>query len=180
MAARETMADLIGRLRLMIADPSGDGQTFGDEELQEFLDARRTEHRYRRLEPLPTIGPGGAVTYAAYHSGGAHDWEEDGALYGPDFGEVEPERSDWRRGRWEFAENQPAPVYINGKTYDLAAAGADALEAWAAKLKAEYDIRAGDQTFERSAQIQQTLAMATALRRRQRAGPATWRRSDLC
>jgi hypothetical protein len=174
------MEDLIGRLRLMIADPTGDGQVFSDDELQEFLDARRAEHRYRRLEPLPTIGPGGAVTYEAYHSGTVSDWEEGGTLYGPDFGAIEPETSDWRRGRWELAEHQPEPVYITGRTYDLAAAGADALETWAAKLKAEYDIRAGDQTFERSAQIRHMLTMAAALRRRQRVRSATWRRSDLC
>lgn len=180
MAARETMADLIGRLRLLIGDPSGDDATFSDEELQEFLDANRCERRYRLLEPAPTIGQGGGVLYTAYRSAGVSDWEEDGALYASDYSELIPATSDWRRGEWTFEQSQSPPVYIVGKTYDLAAAGADALEAWAAKLKAEYTVRTGDQTFERSDQAAAILRAAETLRRRQRPASGAIARRDLC
>ncbi len=180
MAIRETMVDLVARLRTAIADPAGEDATFSDEDLQEFLDTRRVEHRYLLLAGLPTVQPGGAITFTEYSAGGLQDWEADGVLYGSSYTRVEPQTSDWRRGRWTFATHQPPPLWISGKTYDLAAAGADVLEAWAARLKTEGDLRTGDYAFTRLPRIQAMLALARELRWRQRATRVVLRRSDLC
>ncbi len=193
MAARDTMADLIGRLRTLIGDAAGDDQQFSDEELQDFLDARSTEYRYLELTPVATIAPGGTVTNLEYVAairrewrdgvGLCHtlgDWEDGAKLYGPDYAELEPASSDLARGRWTFAAHQPAQVTIVGWTYDLYGAGADALEAWATRVKAAYDVRSGDQTLSRSMQFTQIMGAAMALRRRARIAVGRIGRSDLC
>lgn len=193
MAARDTMTELIARLRLLIGDPSGDDQAFSDEELQSLLDSRRTDHRYLELTPLATVDEGGAVRFLEYAAlirsewrhgmgvgEGIGDWEDDAKLYGPDYAEVEPASSDWARGRWTFEAHQPAQVTIVGSTYDLSAAGADALEMWAARVKSEYDIRAGDHTMARGMQATRMLALAAQLRRRRRLPIGRIIRSDAC
>ena len=193
MAARETMADLIGRLRALIGDPAGDDAQFSDDELQEFLDVRGTEYRYLELTPVATVSPDGSVTHLEYAAalrrewrdgvGLCHtlgDWEDGVKLYGPDHAEVEPQTSDLVRGRWTFASHQPAQVRLVGWTYDLYAAGADALEAWATRVKAAYDVRTGDQSLARGTQFVHIMAAATALRRRARLGAGRIERSDVC
>ena len=193
MAARETMADLIVRLRSLIGDPAGDGATFGDEELEAILDGRRTDHRYRELAPLVTFGPDGAVDFRQYAAierrdwredigfGNAiGDWEEGAVLYGPDMNPLEPEASDWRLGRWTFAQHQPAPVTIVGTTFDLYGSAADALERWAARLKGDCDVRAGDFAMDRSDRLRHLLDLAASYRRKAGAVTGYLRRSDIC
>jgi len=180
MPVRETMADLIERLRTLIGDKSGADQTFSDEELQDFLDARRVEHFYMPLTAMPAVAAGGSVTTTRFTSGALHDWEEDAELFGPDFERIQPAESDWRRGVWTFAQNQSEPVRISGRTYDLFGSGADALECWAAKLKVESDLKTGDFAFTRLPRVQAILSLAETLRRRQRPETAVIRRSDLC
>jgi hypothetical protein len=187
------MVNLVGRLRLLIGDPAGAGAHFTDEALEGFLDGWCTEHRYLELTPVPTINEGGTVQFLEYAAlmrrerrdglgpgTPIGDWEEDAALYGPDYAEITPEASDWVRGRWRFAAHQPAQVSIVGRSYDLCGAGADALEAWAAAVKSEYDLRSGDQTMARGMQVGQILAMAATLRRRARVMAGRITRSDLC
>jgi hypothetical protein len=180
MPVRETMADLIERLRTLIADKSGADQVFSDEDLQDFLDAHRVEHFYIPLTAVPTVAAGGGVTTTRFTSGALHDWEEDAELFGPDFERIEPAVSDWRRGIWTFEEDQPEPVRISGRTYDLFGSGADALECWAAKIKVESDLKTGDFAFARLPRVQAILSLAETLRRRQSPVTATIRRSDLC
>ncbi|NLH98503.1 MAG: hypothetical protein GX446_03320 [Chthonomonadales bacterium] len=193
MATRETMADLIARLRSLIADPAGDGATFTDDELEAILDQRRTEHRYRELMPMATFMPDGGVRFLQYAAlerrdwregiavgNGIGDWEEGAALYGPDMNQIEPATGDLRLGRWTFAEHQPAPVTIVGATYDLYAAAADALERWAARLKGDCDVRAGDFAMDRSDRIRHLLDLAATMRRRARPTTGLLTRSDAC
>jgi hypothetical protein len=193
MAARETMADLIARLRALVGDPAGDDQAFDDEDLQMALDGRRADQRYLELTPLATIAEGGGVTHIEYaallrrewrHGLGLGspigDWEEGATLYGPDFAEVEPESGDWARGRWTFEAHQPGPVSIVGSSYDPAAAGADVLEMWAARVKGECDIRSGDQAVARGTQAARMLVLAVRLRRRSRVAIGHIVRSDTC
>lgn len=195
MAVRATMQDLIDRMRLLIGDPAGNDAYYTDEQLQERLDQRRTEYRYLSLIPLETIGQGGGVTYLEYRAarpdlfqsvlrtGRASwlgDWEEDGTLFGADYGALSPSSSDWRRGAWTFSAHQPPPVTIVGRRYDLPGAGADALEAWAAGLKTEYDVKSGDQTLARGMQAGRLLELAAALRARQMVDTVRAIRSDAC
>lgn len=193
MAARESMADLIARLRGLIGDAAGTGQTFDDEELEQYLDARRTEHRYRRLQPVETIDASGDVVVLAcaayagrplgagrWTGGPLGDWEEDGELFGPTYAALEPAGSDWRRGQWTFAEHQDGPVRITGRTYDLMGSAADALEAWAARLARDYDVSLGDQGLKRSQPCAALLEMASRYRLRQPASSGKIGGSDRC
>lgn len=180
MPVRPTMSDLIQRLRLLIHDPAGTDQTFSDEELQGFLDARRTDHLYRRLTALYTVGPDFTPQILAATSMPVGDWEEGAVLTGPDYVPISPATADYRRGIWTFSAHQPEPIRITGRTFDLAAAGADALEAWAARLKAEYDFRTADYEFEGNQRVAGILRLAAALRCRQKPRTVTMMRSDQC
>ena len=60
--ARVAMSALISHIRLLISDPAGATETFSDDELVTFADARRIDVLYQPLTPLPSIAPGGAVT----------------------------------------------------------------------------------------------------------------------
>lgn len=176
---RPTMSELVQQLRLLIGDPAGDQQTFTDEELQTFLDARRADHRYRRLRALYSIEQGLSVSILAYSSGPLTDWEADAALFGPDFARLQPSTSDWHSGIWTFAIHQPEPVRIVGRTYDLAGSAADVLETWAARLKGEYDLRTSDYEFQRMDRIEAMIRLAGALRARQKPRRLAWHRSDM-
>lgn len=180
MSVRPSMTDLIARLRLLIGDPAGAAQTWTDEDLQTFLDTHRVEHRYRRLRALYSIAPDLSVSILAYSSGPLTDWEADGALFGPDFDPLSPDTSDWRNGIWTFMTHQPEPVRIVGRTYDLAGSAADVLEAWAARLKAEYDMRTADYEMERMDRVDAMMRLAAAMRSRQKPRQLAWHRSDLC
>lgn len=150
--ARTGMADLITHLRLLIHDAAGANQTFDSDELQTFLDERRTEVRYAQLTAIPTVQSGGAVVYLAYRAA-AGWWETGAALYDGNYDELTPESADLQTGRWTFAANQTEPVYIVGYRYDMYAAAIDALTAWLARLKFAYDFMADGATFRRSQQI---------------------------
>lgn len=179
MAARLSLAALIGRLREMIADPAGAFAVFSDDRLSDALDAHRTDVRYLELAPLESYAPGGAVRVLGYAAPlKLGDWEEDAALFGPAYDLLDPELSDCIAGVWTFTAHTPGPVRLVGKSFDLAASAADLLEAWASSLKREYDLRTGDQVFNRSDQVPAMLDLARNYRRRARARVARLDRRD--
>lgn len=180
MPARPTLTELLHRLRLLIGDPDSDSRQFTDEELQDFLDSQRTDHRLRRLQPLPDIsndsGPG-EQTFTAFPW---TNWEPDAVLRDAYHEPLTPVNADWRRGFWTFSNAPREPVTITGKTFDIYAAGADALEVWAARIKLEYDLRTADYEHPRMQRLQAMLLLADRLRHRQRPVRAVLRRNDLC
>jgi hypothetical protein len=57
-----------------------------------------------------------------------------------------PSTADYTTGRWTFNDSQMG-VYLTGWAYDLYAASADLLEAWAAKVSVEFDFTADGSSF---------------------------------
>ena len=174
---RETMEGLVGRLRLEIGDPAGDGAVWSDDALEAALDRRRTEVRYLELTPVESVAPGGAVSTLEYRASEG-DWEEGAELVDGCWAALTPETADGLSGRWTFAGSVPPPVMVSGARYDVAAAAADVLEAWAARVKLEFDFTTGDQRFDRSQKLAGLLAAARLQRARQRPTAAEMVRGD--
>ena len=65
MPVRETMRDLIHRVRLMVYDPATAGTAIPvltDEEVQGALDEHCLQARYLELMAQPSYAPGGSVS----------------------------------------------------------------------------------------------------------------------
>jgi hypothetical protein len=174
---RATMADLIALLRRAIGDTAGASQVFGDDELQAFLDARRFETRGMRLREEGTLS-GGVVLYYDFYSQ-YENWESGGVLFQPDGTTVAPDTSEWLVGHWQFNAAQTVlPLSIRGKFYDVNAAAADALEAWAGKVSLDFDFSTQGESFSRSQKQKQLLALSQQYRARQLLSVAEIRRGD--
>ena len=167
------MSQLIGKLRTLINDPAGEGQTFTDDDLQAFLDARRRDVRRDQL----TVEPDGDGSYREYYSS-YENWEQDAVLEDAGGNELSPASSEWLVGHWSFASSTPPPVFITGKVYDVYGAAADLLEAWAAKVALEYDVAVGDQRLSRSQKAKALLALAEQYKRRMMPTVAVMERGD--
>lgn len=165
--ARASLSALISHIRLLISDPSGATETFSDDELATFADARRTDVLYQPLIPLPSIAPGGVVSYLTWAAEGGW-WETNGALVDGSYNVLTPATSDWLGGRWTFATTQ-TNVRIKGARYDVHAAAADAVDAWIAKVALAFDFGADGGNYKRS----QMRAGLEALRNRLRAQSST-------
>lgn len=178
MAARSTLGSLIMRLRRMIGDPAGASQVWTDGELQDALDARRFDSRYLRLQEEPTHAEGGGAAYLGFRAP-TGDWEEDAALYDRGYKALTPATTDCLTGRWTFGAEPDMPVRLTGKSFDLHAAAADVLEAWAAKKKLEYDFSSADQRFARGRQEQALRELAAVYRRKSRPACVPQGRGDV-
>ena len=177
MAVRATMAELISRLRTLIGDPAGASQAFDDQTLQDYLDRRQTVARYALLRAEGSPRPDGTVDYLDYYAD-VGDWEADEKLYDGAYGLLTPASVDRLTGHWAFSTSQPPPVLIVGKFYDVYAAAADVLEAWAAREKLSFDFDADGQSFKRSQKAAALLALAREYRRQQRPARVAMVRSD--
>lgn len=172
------MTALIARLRSQIGDPAGATQTFSDDDLQRLLDGRRRDVRYRELTGVETRLPGGSYETTEYHAD-RRPWESDAALYDGDYDSLNPAAADLINGIWTFDSDTPAPVFVSGQTYDMAAAAADALEEWAARVSREFQFQAGPDIFHREQKIAGLLAAAERFRAQSLPGAGSFERSDL-
>jgi hypothetical protein len=143
------MAALITRVRTLIGD--ADESQFTDDQVEDFLDDHRRDEFYRPLSPVSTVS-GGVTVYLRYEAGVGH-WETDAALVDGDYEALTPDTSDYIRGVWTFAASTPGPVYLTGSRYDLYGAAADALRAWLATLKLQFDFTADGATFHANQQV---------------------------
>lgn len=168
MAVRSTMTALILRLRRMIGDAAGEGQTWQDEDLQEFLDANRTEARYVELSPVETVSAGGAIEYLIF-TAPQGDWEDDAELVNSSFDSLTPTTEDLLVGRWTFSTAPSYPVYATGFYYDLNGAAVEALEAWQAREKLSFDFRADGHDLKRSQKFEMLGKLADKFRKTARA-----------
>lgn len=176
---RASMAELISRVRELINDPAGAGQTFSDDEIQATLDRFQTVVRSALLHPEPTPLPNGTVEYRDYYALRG-DWEADETLVNAAWQQLTPQTSDRLTGHWTFASpGQNPPVRITGKVYDVFAAAAQLLEAWAARVKLEFDFRTDEQSFARSQKAAHLLALAARYRRQQQPAVAVQARADV-
>lgn len=176
MAVRASMADLITRVRTLIADPAGASQVFDDQTIQDYLDRHQTVVRYATLRPEATY-VSGTVLYQDYYAG-VGSWEADERLYDGAYNELTPTTVDRLTGHWMFATSQLPLVYIVGKHYDVYAAAADLLEVWAAKEKLSFDFDTDGQSFKRSQKAAALLALAREYRRQQRPASVAMVRTD--
>ena len=174
------MTALITRLRRMVNDPASAVQQFTDDELQDVLDARRDDVSYVELTGVEYVAPGGMVQYLDYWApNGLGDWEADAELTDGTWAVVTPATSDGLKGHWTFATNQTPPVYMRGRTYDLNAAAADVLDAWAVVDAADaVDWQEGDVRESRSKLQANRLTAAASYRARQRPTIMRMVRSD--
>lgn len=158
---RATMAGLLARTRALIGDPLVDGQDPNVDELDllAHLDAHRYEHSQMPLAAVPTYSPSGTAYLRFVADVG--DWETDATFVDGTWTALVPTVSDWQAGRWTFAATPTLPVRISGQSYDLAAAGADALEGWAASAARCYDMAVDGQRLSRS-QVAASLRDAAA------------------
>lgn len=174
--ARATLSGLIARLRSAVGDPAGASQTWTDDELQDFLDVNRQEVRHAQLRPETTWANGVAV-YTDYYAD-CGNWEADVVLEDGMGTDLTPKTADLATGHWAFTEQEP-PVYVTGKSFDLWAAVADVLEAWAARVALDFDFTADGSGFQRSQKREALLAVAAQYRRRARPRRAMLIREDL-
>lgn len=165
---RESMGDLVARVRRLIDDPAGVNAAFSDDDLQDVLDANRTEARYARLSPVDHIEPGGQISYLQYRAQRGN-WEANAELVDGRYNVLAPDTAAPLAGVWAFAAHQSEPVYITGHYYDLYSAAADALDMWAAREKGAFDFTADGLTVKRSQLV--TGRQALARRYRTMTGP---------
>lgn len=196
-AVRASMSDLITRVRTLIGDPAGAGQTFTDQNVQDWLDRTQQLVRYELETAAPDIVPQtnapAAFNWATYVSRYT-DWEADavfqaGVKNGQNWPIITPVTADYQRGVWTFdvtlptiATDIPAqlpPVFVVGKVYDPYLAAAHLLEMWAAQLADAFDFTSDGQTFRRSQRMQAKLTLAAVYRRNAKPTVTQIVRSDL-
>jgi hypothetical protein len=173
--SRSTMAALIGRVRTLISDSGGSPQ-FTDDQVQDALDATRTDYDYLLLEPHPTMHNGSATTYALFVAPTGGGWESDYVLYDSSWAAVanDPSNEVVNDGRFvRDSSNTDRFLYICGKQYDIYDAAAELCETWASELKGQYDLQTGAGVLGRhrsalSQKYGQTAATAQLMRSRSR------------
>jgi hypothetical protein len=184
MAARETMASLIRRLRRLIGDPASGESTWQDEDLQDALDNHRREARYAWLCEVETIAANGSVTYKIFKAD-LGDWEGSEASSVPElvdssFNVLDPDdyEEDLLTGRWTFTEAPNYPVMISGWYYDLYGAAVEILEAWMASLKCAVDASARGVSARNSQKVDHLEALADRYRRQMWASTGCYSQTD--
>ena len=164
--ARVTMATLITRTRVLIGDPVGASQQFSDDQVQDALDAHRTDARQGRLIPQPTYSaPGSYAFYYDYYAP-LPAWESDWIIQDATRTTVVPATSDEITGHFTFTVQRIPPLYITGKAYDRYGAAVDLIEAWSGAVATQFDFSTDQQDFSRSQKQKGLLALADVYRRR--------------
>lgn len=173
------MADLIAKVRVLIADPAGASQVFSDQQIQDQLDEgpRRRDVYRTELVWRDTYASGGVVSYLDYWADGGY-WETDVVLQGPTYATLTPSTSDYLTGHWRFNTSQSPPVYLTGKQYDPYGAAADLLEAWLATVKLDVEFLSMGRTFKESQQFEMIENLVNRYRRRQWIGVSEQVRTD--
>lgn len=148
MPVRPGMAPLITEVRWAVGDTAA-APVFSDDQVQDALDDARTWHEDERIDHV-------TFDYDTNRYGAvqAYDrWES--AVLKTALGEVlAPTTSDLKEGRWTFAPGLVDPaVYVTGWTYDVKAAAVQVVDWWLAKLKLEYDVSVGGDSFSRSQKV---------------------------
>lgn len=175
------MSALIGRVRLLIADPAGASQQFQDQDIQDTLDASRMNIRYAVLRPQPTLQWSGVYNYTDYYAD-VDWWEDDIQLVDSAFNTLTPATTDNITGHWTFVKSpngQLPPVFIVGKYYDTYAAAANLLEMWAAAWARNYSFATEGNSFSRNQATQNMLALAAQYRKQARPRKTLLTRDDI-
>lgn len=168
---RPTMGHLVQQVRRLIGDDGPVSErVWTDEELEQFLDNCRTV--IDRAPLLPALPLPTRLWKARYPY-----WEQDARLT-VGSSEIAVLAEDALSGEWELEAETHGPVFVTGRTYDVYAAAADVLEAWAARERLAYDIHLDGQTLRRAQVGERLLALAQSYRRQARPRQAIVVRSD--
>ncbi len=176
MAAREGMANLIKRLRVLTqagtADFSVAGESyFTDNQLQDRLDAHATLLEGAALTWLPDTVAGGA---SAYHRAKAGWRDLEGAESGTIYWRVTDSlgnlqgtadyTSDYVRGEVRFSANQGGTAYyLTARSYDLYGAAIDVWQEKAAYYSDWYEFQSEGQRFSRQQAYEHALKQVERL-----------------
>jgi hypothetical protein len=158
MAVRAGLADLINEVRRLIGDPSPG--TFPDDDYQDALDRNRTFIQYHALEALYDRA---SRTYTAFQ--GPSAWEKEAVVL-RDYQdqEVVATSADLLAGRFTFDPGRAdSHLTATGWTYDVAGAAVTILDWWIARLKGDYDVTVGGDTFNRSQRVESLKAIRSSL-----------------
>ncbi len=160
------MSALITRVRRLVNDPAGASAVWTDDELQDWLDAHREEvidealgYSWQRVAGVDVV-----LVYVAEQG----DWEGDVVLTDASGNTLTADDVNLVAGRWTFDAHQQPPVYLTGRSYDVYAAAADALEARAAQVALAFDFSADGASYQRSQQGEALLRLAQQYRRSSR------------
>ena len=180
---RDSMTVLVAHVRDLVGDAAGAGEVFSDDELERFLDQRRTDVRNMQMTFPEHVVSGGTIEYpeAFADIGGA--WEDSVELRDQNYAVVAPDTSDLLVGRWTFSparDSSNAYMTLNGQLYDVHAAAADALDAWAVKEARAFDVQTQGAKFARSQKIKGLKEAALLMRARQRPVIGRLVRTDEC
>lgn len=180
--ARSTMARLIDRVRgLTYAGTAeytvGTVNYFSDDHIQTYLDDHREDVWREAMEVEPTYEATGVV-YKVYELERT-EWEStDGGtavfyvqdVSGATIGTANYS-VDYQRGYVTFTTDRGGTAYFsNGRVYDIYAASADLLEAWAAREARQFDVSTPAVNAKRSQKVQELRNQASLYRARS-AGP---------
>lgn len=174
--ARPTMARLIDRVRgLTYAGTAeytvGTVNYFSDDHIQTYLDDHREDVWREAMEVEPTYESTGVV-YKVYELERT-EWEStDGGtavfyvqdVTGTTIGTANY-TVDYQRGYVTFATDRGGTAYFsNGRVYDIYAAAADLLTAWAAREARQFDVSTPAVNAKRSQKADYLLKMASQYR----------------
>lgn len=161
--ARGNLERLIEQVRTL----TGAGDEFSDDDIQAMLDVTRVHHRYTPLRPDDPHDADPTDWLSREDS-----WEDGYELVDGDYDVLAEattgDTSEPLIGRFVLATANRGPVLITGRTYDINAAAASLLTAWAAKVAIDFDFSADGQSFSRSQKREALLEMAAEFRRRSR------------
>lgn len=168
MPVRDSMANLITRVRELIDDAAGADEVFTDQQIQDTLDARRRRIVREPLAAVSSVTAGGVTLYTEFYSAFGY-WEEAATLQDGTYADLTAavDTADYRVGKWTFTSSTNPPVYLSGVVYDLYGAAADMLEQWLAKVKTDYDFLSSGRTFKRSQQADGIERLMKMYRNRQ-------------
>lgn len=173
------LTSLIPRVRTLISDPGGTGETFSDQDIQDVLDESRIDLRYLALREMPSY-VNGTLSYLDYYVPKGSAMLEDGmTLWQYLYSQVTPASIEPIMGHFVFAASTLPPVYLIGKSYDVWRAAADLLERKAATFVTRFDFSSDGQSFHVSQASTQLLKLAASYRQKQRVSVVKATRNDL-
>lgn len=176
---RSSMAELIARTRVLVGDPAGGSQQFADDDIQDALDARRTDVVEAQLRVRPSFTQTSLVIFVDFFAPRRY-WEDSVALANYQGHALTPDSADLTAGHWTFVAGTAIPVYITGSFFDLYGSAQALLEQWASSVAREFDFATDGQSFNRSQKREGLLMAAREFARKaiQPGARPAWRSLD--
>lgn len=179
--SREGMADIIGRVRGLIAAGTaeytvGTASFWDADQIEDVLERHRQDLVRHKLMREPSYIGGGSVVYTRHRSaygnleqptsGSTVFFIEDSV--GDDRGTA-TYTADYQLGIFDFASDVGGTaLYLTARSYDIYGAAGEILEEWAANEARSFDFSTDGQSFSRSQKAQGLREQARLMRKRAR------------